>query len=102
MRIVQTWAETDLADKEIRSSDNKEVGHARKGDGPFLLSVKGMKTYSIPRDAVATFDGDKVYLRATEAEVAAGVYPFLREVDCDCGCHSEHVSSQTAEPTKVI
>jgi hypothetical protein len=95
MRIVQTWMDNDLSDKEIRSSDNKEVGHAKvaNGNGSMLVSVKGMRMFNIPRDAIATFDGEKIYLRATEAEVTAGVYPFLGETD---------VKETEITPTKAI
>src|ERR1700730_8772596 len=90
MRIVSTWKDVDLVDKEIRSCDNKEVGHAKAGDGSFLGSVKAMKSFRIPREAIASYDGEKIYLRATEAEVLAGAYPFISgEEDCNCECHSE-------------
>jgi|SRR5580700_5012606 hypothetical protein len=97
MRIVSTWKDVDLVDKEIRSCDNKEVGHAKAGDGSFLGSVKAMKSFQIPREAIATFDGDKVYLRATEAEVLAGIYPFIADENCNCECHSK----ETKIPAEV-
>ena len=51
MKIIPTWINADLMDKEIRSADNKEVGHVKGGDESFLGSVKGMKSYRIPREA---------------------------------------------------
>ena len=90
MRVVQTWQDSELLDREIRSCDNKEVGHAKAGDSSFLASVRGVKSFRIPRESVAAFDGDKIYLRATEAEVLAGVYPFIAgEEECNCECHFE-------------
>lgn len=102
MKVVQTWQDAELIDKEIRSCDNKEVGHAKSSDGELLQSVKGMKTHQIPKETIAMFDGEKIYLRATEAEVLAGVYPFIGELDCDCKCHSEHVANSTISPSKAV
>ena len=102
MKVIQTWQDTDLPDKEIRSCDNKEVGHARAGDGALLMSVKGMKTLQIPRETIAAFDGDKIYLRATEAEVLAGVYPFVGDMNCDCECHSEHATPPSITPSNAL
>jgi len=108
MKIVQTWIDNDLSDKEIRSSDNKEVGHAKtpNGGAPMLVSMKGTRMMNIPRDAIATFDGEKIYLRATEAEVLAGVYPFIGESGCDCNCHEEHAKDEgqpvAVESTRAI
>lgn len=104
MRIIQTWVETDFSDKEIRSSDNKDVGHAKSVNGTsaeMLASVKGTRLFYIPREAIATYDGEKIYLRATEAEVLAGVYPFIDEKDCNCSCH-DHANETHVEPTKAI
>ena len=89
MKIIQTWQENELIDKEIRSCDNKEIGHIKKNGSDTILSVKGMKSIEIPREAVASFDGEEVYLRATEAEVMAGVYPFVHEANCGCECHMD-------------
>jgi hypothetical protein len=52
-------------------------------DSSIIISEKGGKRYQIPRDSIATFDGDHLWLRATEAEVATGIYPFLSEEDED-------------------
>jgi len=102
MKIVQTWQPNDLSDKEIRSCDNKDVGHAKAGDGPFLLSVKAMRTFQIPREAIATFDGDKVYLRATEAEIQAGVYPFIGEHDGNGEYQSENMVPPRISPSNAV
>ncbi len=103
MKIIPTWINADLMDKEIRSADNKEVGHVKGGDGSFLGAVKGMKSYRIPREAIATFDGDKVYLRSTEAEALAGIYPFIAgEEECNCECHNEATKTPITSPTKAV
>jgi len=77
MITVPTWQDAEITGKEVKSCDNKEVGHTKEGDGPILVAVRGMRLLRIPKESVATFDGERVYLRATEAEVLAGVYPFL-------------------------
>jgi hypothetical protein len=41
--------------------------------------LKGARLIEIPRAAIATLDKDKLYLRATESEVLAGYYPFIRD-----------------------
>ncbi|MFI5421390.1 MAG: hypothetical protein ACHQ1H_10530 [Nitrososphaerales archaeon] len=103
MKIIPTWVDAELMDKEIRSCDNKDVGHVKAGDNSFLGSVKGVKSYRIPREAIASFDGDKVYLRSTEAEVLAGIYPFIQgEDDCNCECHEEEKSTPNVTTTKAI
>jgi hypothetical protein len=102
MKIVPTWQENELVDKEIRSCDNKEVGHAKKNGGNMITSVKGMKSLQIPTEAIAAFDGEKVYLRATEAEVLAGVYPFVHEENCDCECHTETITSPGSATTTIV
>ena len=96
MIIVPTWQDKDLLDKEIRSCDNKEVGHAKAGNGTFIGSVKAMRSFQIPTEAIASFDGEKVYLRATEAEVLAGVYPFICDEDCEC--NSGQMKTTTVAP----
>lgn len=65
--------------REVRSCDNKDLGEVREVREPWLLVAKGDSVFRFPREAVGTYDGDKVYLRATEAEVRAGFYPFIRK-----------------------
>ena len=103
MKIVPTWTNSELMDKEIRSADNKEVGHVKAGNETFLGSVKGMKSFQIPREAIAAFDGDKVYLRASEAEVLAGIYPFITE-ETRGNSEFQRVEEETpnVSPTKAI
>ena len=103
MKIIPPWINADLMDKEIRSADNKEVGHVKGGDESFLGAVKGMKSYRIPRETIATFEGDKVYLRSTEAEVFSGIYPFIAgEEECNCEGHNEETKTPTISPTKAV
>ena len=63
----------------MKSCDNQDLGPVKEIGSDLIVSEKGGRRYQIPRDSIATFDGDKVWLRATEAEVATGMYPFLQE-----------------------
>ncbi len=88
MITVPTWQDAEITGKEVKSCDNKEVGHTKEGDGPLLVAVRGMRLLRIPKESVATFDGERVYLRATEAEVLAGVYPFISGNDSNREPHT--------------
>ncbi|MGH2639490.1 MAG: hypothetical protein ACRDF4_09455 [Rhabdochlamydiaceae bacterium] len=79
MMIVQPWTEEETLKKEVKSCDNHDVGEIQEINPNFVICKKGSRILRIPRDSVATFDGDKMYLRATEAEIMTGVYPFLRK-----------------------
>ena len=66
-------------EKEVKSCDNHDVGDVKETNRFYIITRKGEHTSRIPRGAVASFDGGKLYLRATEAEVVAGMYPFVSE-----------------------
>jgi hypothetical protein len=76
MMRVSSWEDNDVIKREVKSCDNHDLGEIQEVNRSYLIVKKGAKINRVPRAAVATFDGDKVYLRATEAEVLAGVYPF--------------------------
>ncbi|MHB8567359.1 MAG: hypothetical protein ACYC7D_10145 [Nitrososphaerales archaeon] len=73
---VSSWENNDVLTKEVKSCDNHDLGEVQEARDDFLFAKKGNRLIKIPRSSVATFDGDKLYLRATEAEVYAGIYPF--------------------------
>lgn len=77
MIIVPSWQDSDVIDKDVRSCDNKDIGHVREINQSYLVTNKGDGLLRVPRGAVGTFNDGKVYLRATEAEVLSGIYPFL-------------------------
>ena len=77
MRHVQPWTDEDIIKKEVKSCDNHDMGDIKEVDTDLIFTEKGGKRFQIPRESIAIFDGDKVWLRATEAEVVAGVYPFI-------------------------
>jgi hypothetical protein len=77
MRIIPGWQNDEIVGRELKSCDNRTIGDAKEVNGPILVATKNGRRMKIPTEAIATFDGDKVYLRATEAEVVAGVYPFI-------------------------
>jgi|SRR5579862_7139597 hypothetical protein len=79
LRLVHNWKDDEIIEKEVKSCDNQGLGDSKQVEGDYLVVRKGMRTTRIPRDAVASYDGDKIYLRVTEAEALAGVYPFLSE-----------------------
>jgi hypothetical protein len=76
---VQNWKDDEILQKEVKTCDNQGLGDSKEVDGQFLTVRKGMRTTRIPREAVAAFDGDKIYLRVTEAEALAGIYPFISD-----------------------
>lgn len=73
---VSSWEDNDILKKEVKSCDNHDLGEIQEVNPQFLILKKGNRIFRIPRSSVATFDGDRLYLRATEAEVYAGIYPF--------------------------
>jgi len=73
---VTSWQDNDILNKEVKSCDNHDLGEIQEMNSEFIFSKKGNRVIKIPRSSVATFDGDHLYLRATEAEVYAGIYPF--------------------------
>ncbi|MHB1908557.1 MAG: DUF2171 domain-containing protein [Nitrososphaerales archaeon] len=79
MKQIQPWTNEDMMKKEVKSCDNHDMGEVKEIDVDLIFTEKGSKHYQIPRDSIGTFDGDKVWLRATEAEVIAGVYPFIQD-----------------------
>jgi hypothetical protein len=81
--MVQNWKNEDILQKEVKSCDNQALGDAKEVDGQYLVVRKGMRTTRIPRQAIAAFDGDKIYLRVTEAEALAGIYPFINGDNAD-------------------
>ena len=79
MRQVRLWTDEEIVKKDVKSCDNHDLGDVRQVNSETIISEKSGKRYNIPRDSIATFDGDHVWLRATEAEVTTGFYPFLSE-----------------------
>ncbi len=79
MKQLKMWNDNDILKKDVKSCDNHDLGPVKELDSNLIVSEKGGRRYQIPRDSIATFDGDKVWLRATEAEVMMGMYPFLQE-----------------------
>jgi hypothetical protein len=73
---VQNWKDEDLAEKEVKSCDNHDLGNIKEVDDSFITVRKGLRVAKVPKQVIGLFDGDKLYLRATEGEVLAGVYPF--------------------------
>jgi hypothetical protein len=80
LRQVRLWTDEEIVKKEVKSCDNRELGSVKQVDPSILVAEKSGRRYQIPRESIATFDGDHVWLRATEAEVSTGVYPFLDEI----------------------
>jgi hypothetical protein len=81
MMRVSNWQDNDVMKKEVKSCDNHDLGDIQEVDPSYLIIKKGSRVTRVPRSAVATFDGDKVFLRATEAEVLAGIYPFRESTE---------------------
>jgi hypothetical protein len=79
MITVQNWKDDEILQKEVKTCDNQGLGDSKEIDGQYLVVRKGMRTTRVPRQAVAAFDGDKLFLRVTEAEALAGVYPWLQD-----------------------
>jgi hypothetical protein len=79
MRQIRLWTDEEIVKKEVKSCDNRDLGDVKQVDSSLIVSEKGGKRFQIPRESIATFDGDHLWLRATEAEVATGIYPFLSE-----------------------
>jgi hypothetical protein len=77
MIIVTNWQDSELIDKDVKSCDNKEIGDLRKIDQSYLVVQRNQTFIRVPKSAVGTFNDGKIYLRATEAEVLSGIYPFL-------------------------
>jgi hypothetical protein len=77
MIIVNNWEDSEVIDRNVKSCDNKEIGDAKEINQSYLTIRKGTGLVRVPRSAVATFNDGKIYLRATEAEVLSGMYPFL-------------------------
>ena len=104
MIIVSNWADSDIIDKETKTCDNKDVGDIKEVNKSFVIVRDGDRVLKIPRGAVATFDGGKLYLRATEAEVLAGIYPFVSSDQVDwsdanaTGMNDERLRDQKLSP----
>jgi hypothetical protein len=81
--IVFNWQDSELIDKSVKSCDNKEIGDVRELNQTYLIINKGGALIRVPRGSIGTFNDGKVYLRATEAEVLSGVYPFLDSENAD-------------------
>jgi hypothetical protein len=77
MIIVNNWQDSELIDRDVKSCDNKDIGDLKQIDQSYLTVQKGEGSIRVPRSAIGTFNDGKIYLRATEAEVLSGVYPFL-------------------------
>jgi hypothetical protein len=77
MIIVANWQDSDVIDKDVKSCDNKEIGGVKEINQSYLVVRKGDAFLRVPRSAVGTYNDGKIYLRASEAEVLSGVYPFL-------------------------
>jgi hypothetical protein len=75
---VPNWQDNEIIGKEVKTCDNHDLGDVKEVSCYYVVSRKGDRVFRVPRDAVATYDGGKLYLRATEAEVLAGVYPFMK------------------------
>ena len=76
---VPNWQDNEVMEKEVKSCDNHDIGDVKETNRFYIITKKGDRMSRIPRGAVASFDGGKLYLRATEAEVFAGMYPFVTE-----------------------
>jgi len=77
MIIVTNWQDSEVIGKDVKSCDNKEIGDLKEINQSYLIIQKGDAMIRAPRSSVGTFNDGKIYLRATEAEVLSGVYPFL-------------------------
>jgi|SRR5579862_4414186 len=77
MIVVNNWVDSDIINKEVKSCDNKDVGDIAEVNESYVIARHGDRMIRVPKSAVATFDGGKLYLRATEAEVLSGIYPFI-------------------------
>lgn len=95
--MVQNWKDDEILQKEVKSCDNQALGDSKEIDGQYLIVRKGLRTVRIPRQALAAFDGDKIYLRVTEAEALAGVYPFISSDTADY--QKSQTMPQYATPT---
>jgi hypothetical protein len=78
-QLKPKWEDNDIMKKEVKSCDNQEIGSIKEVGLDLVVAQKGGRRYEIPKDSIATFDGDKVWLRATAAEVLTGLYPFLKD-----------------------
>jgi hypothetical protein len=76
---VPNWEDAQVLEKEVKSCDNHDIGDVKETNRFYIVTRKGDRVSRIPRGAVASFDGGKLYLRATESEVLAGMYPFVSE-----------------------
>jgi hypothetical protein len=84
-QLKPKWEDKDILKKDVKSCDNHDLGSVKEIDSNFVISQKGGRRYQIPKDSIGTFDGDKVWLRATEAEVLTGLYPFLQDEGNEIG-----------------
>jgi hypothetical protein len=90
MIIVSNWQDSDILDHDVKTCDNKQIGEVKEINQSYLVVRNGDDIIRVPRSAVGTFNDGKIYLRATEAEVLSGMYPFL---------DSEKVNYQTNSAT---
>jgi hypothetical protein len=95
MIIVPSWQDSDLIDRDVKTADNKDLGDAKEVNQSFLVVRKGDTVIRVPRAAIATFYDGKVYLRAIEAEVLSGIYPFLNSDTMDWQSSSKNNNNQT-------
>ncbi len=75
---VPNWEDAQVLEKEVKSCDNHDIGDVKETNRFYIITRKEDRVSRIPRGAVASFDGGKLYLRA-ESEVLAGMYPFVSE-----------------------
>ena len=53
-----------------------DLGGIKEIGGSFVVVKKGERVIRVPKDALATFDGSKIYLRATKEKLCQDSIPL--------------------------